>query len=156
MYVLKGFLPSLLLSQGKLFTSEVQTEPPMLEGQNVDMSVSHIKSPDYLLTVIRIYSVPLAGAQQQGIDPQVIVNIPDGLYAGSGVNTKASALAPKAVYNGGYEGKDILVRIANGGAGQSGLIGAWADAFIKHCVEDHKFEPFLVRSQFLRYLIPFT
>ncbi|KAF9459273.1 hypothetical protein BDZ94DRAFT_1172016 [Collybia nuda] len=78
------------------------------------------------------------------MNQEAIVQIPDGLYAGSGVLTKNSALAPKAIYDGGYDGKDILVRIANGGAGQSGLIGAWADGFIKHCVEFHKFAPFRI------------
>jgi len=48
------------------------------------------------------------------------------------------------VYDGGLGGKDIRLRIANGGAGQSGLIGAWADAFIQYC---HKkgIAPFKVR-----------
>lgn len=80
---------------------------------------------------------------------EAIVQIPDGLYAGSGVTTKNSTIVPKAIYDGGYpDAKDILVRIANGGAGQSGLIGAWADAFIQHCVEFHKFPAFRVRSWF--------
>jgi hypothetical protein len=50
---------------------------------------------------------------------------------GAGVNTTV-ALAPQAVYDGGYArvGQDIKLQVANGGAGQSGLIGAWADAFI--------------------------
>ncbi|KAJ3971099.1 hypothetical protein EV361DRAFT_868744 [Lentinula raphanica] len=62
----------------------------------------------------------------------------------------ASPLTPTKTYNGGYkEAKDIRLRLANGGAGQSGLIGAFADAFVKWCVEgseesDSKEAPFLV------------
>ncbi|KAF9524918.1 hypothetical protein CPB83DRAFT_741595, partial [Crepidotus variabilis] len=47
-----------------------------------------------------------------------------------------------AVYNGGYSNaskRGICLRISNGGAGQTGLIQAWADAFIQHrvaCGED--------------------
>ncbi|KAI9571747.1 hypothetical protein HD554DRAFT_2213768 [Boletus coccyginus] len=45
----------------------------------------------------------------------------------------ADTLEPQAVYDGGLGGTDIRLRIGNGGAGQSGLIGAWADAFIQYC-----------------------
>ncbi|KAG5637568.1 hypothetical protein H0H81_004145 [Sphagnurus paluster] len=52
---------------------------------------------------------------------------------------------PRATYNGGYpEATEIRLRIANGGAGQSGLIGAWADAFIQHCVKNLGWKPFKV------------
>jgi len=55
-----------------------------------------------------------------------------------------ASVTPQAVYNGGYtDAKDIYLKIANGGAGQSGLIGAWADAFIKYRVNNGS-EPFLV------------
>lgn len=95
-------------------------------------------------THIPAFSVPNVETNQEAI-----VQIPDGLYAGSGVTTKNSTIVPKAIYDGGYsDAKDILVRIANGGAGQSGLIGAWADAFIQHCVEFHKFPAFRVRYGF--------
>jgi hypothetical protein len=57
-------------------------------------------------------------------------------------------VAPHAVYDGGYHmtahGQNVRLRIGNGGAGQSGLIGAWANAFIEHCVTDLGFEPFQV------------
>ncbi|KAG6910327.1 hypothetical protein DXG01_011395 [Tephrocybe rancida] len=54
-----------------------------------------------------------------------------------------TGLQPQATYNGNYtEATDIRLRIANGGAGQSGLIGAWADAFIKYCVETRSITPF--------------
>ncbi|KAG6819113.1 hypothetical protein H0H93_015358 [Arthromyces matolae] len=54
-------------------------------------------------------------------------------------------LKPRAIYSGGYDtAKEIKLRIANGGAGQSGLIGAWADAFIKYAVETLNLDPFLV------------
>ncbi|KAJ3717251.1 hypothetical protein DFJ43DRAFT_1006509 [Lentinula guzmanii] len=50
--------------------------------------------------------------------------------------TSESPLTPTRTYNGGYtEAKDIRLRLANGGAGQSGLIGAFANAFVKSCVE---------------------
>ncbi|KAJ3785313.1 hypothetical protein GGU10DRAFT_395247 [Lentinula aff. detonsa] len=49
--------------------------------------------------------------------------------------TSESPLTPTRTYNGGYtEAKDIRLRLANGGAGQSGLIGAFANAFVKWCV----------------------
>ncbi|EAQ85251.1 hypothetical protein CHGG_09265 [Chaetomium globosum CBS 148.51] len=55
-----------------------------------------------------------------------------------------AALNPAAVYDGGY-GNDssILLGIGNGGAGQSGLIKALADAFIEQKVSNGS-EPFRV------------
>lgn len=44
---------------------------------------------------------------------------------------------PHAIYNGGYENakvQGVRLRIANGGAGQTGLIRAWADKFIQDMV----------------------
>ena len=44
---------------------------------------------------------------------------------------------PHAVYDGGYENakiQGVRLRIANGGAGQIGLIRAWADGFIQYMV----------------------
>lgn len=52
---------------------------------------------------------------------------------GSGVGIADTSIQPQAVYDGGLGGKEIRLRIANGGAGQSGLIGAWANAFIQYC-----------------------
>ncbi|KAF9005233.1 hypothetical protein BDQ17DRAFT_1390074 [Cyathus striatus] len=73
------------------------------------------------------------------------VKIPDGLYTNAGISQPSSFLAPQKTYNGDYDdAKDIRLRIANGGAGQSGLIGAWANAFIKYCVEKKGEKPFLV------------
>ncbi|KAF8876583.1 hypothetical protein BD779DRAFT_1560205 [Infundibulicybe gibba] len=66
--------------------------------------------------------------------------------ASADASTKAE-LKPQEVYDGGYGhsgGQPIAVRIANGGAGQSGLIGAWANAFIKYMVEKTSCAPFLV------------
>ncbi|PNY24000.1 3-methyl-2-oxobutanoate dehydrogenase [lipoamide] kinase, mitochondrial [Tolypocladium capitatum] len=51
--------------------------------------------------------------------------------------TTCSAVDPAAVYDGGFRNSTnstIQLRIGNGGAGQSGLIGALADAFIKQSV----------------------
>jgi len=45
-----------------------------------------------------------------------------------------SSVAPAAVYNGSYANaheQGVYLRIGNGGAGQSGLIRALADAFIQ-------------------------
>ncbi|KAF9448069.1 hypothetical protein P691DRAFT_818191 [Macrolepiota fuliginosa MF-IS2] len=43
------------------------------------------------------------------------------------------------------EPKDkVGLRIANGGAGQAGLIGAWADSFINYMVQRRRIEPFIV------------
>ncbi|KAF8134245.1 hypothetical protein EV363DRAFT_1429857 [Boletus edulis] len=60
-----------------------------------------------------------------------------------GCCTGNSTIQPTAVYDGGLGGKDIRLRIGNGGAGQSGLIGAWANAFIQYC-NKQSVEPFLV------------
>ncbi|KAJ3859808.1 hypothetical protein EV359DRAFT_75473 [Lentinula novae-zelandiae] len=50
--------------------------------------------------------------------------------------SSSNPLVPTKTYNGGYtDAKEIRLRIANGGAGQSGLVGALADAFVKWCVE---------------------
>ncbi|KAK2733176.1 hypothetical protein FQN55_003714 [Onygenales sp. PD_40] len=46
------------------------------------------------------------------------------------------AVEPAAVYDGGFGDKgDILLKIGNGGAGQSGLVKELADAFIKQSVK---------------------
>lgn len=79
------------------------------------------------------------------------VSLPNGLYTSVGTLPVSSGLAPQAVYNGGYtSARDIGVRIANGGAGQSGLIGAWANAFIQYSVSQGH-QPFLVRAQRSHY-----
>lgn len=65
------------------------------------------------------------------------------INAGSGL----SSLKPQATYNGGYaDAKTVRLRLANGGAGQAGLIGAFADAFIQWRVTQFKEDPFLVRT----------
>ena len=54
---------------------------------------------------------------------------------------------PHEVYDGGYENakiQGVRLRIANGGAGQTGLIRAWADGFIQHMVSKGM-PPFEVR-----------
>ncbi|KAI9925794.1 hypothetical protein ASPWEDRAFT_29607 [Aspergillus wentii DTO 134E9] len=50
----------------------------------------------------------------------------------------AMAVDPAAIYNGGFNSSSstVQLRIGNGGAGQSGLIGVLADAFIKASVKN--------------------
>ncbi|KAG7095013.1 hypothetical protein E1B28_005808 [Marasmius oreades] len=68
-------------------------------------------------------------------------------------------LSPGAIYNGGYpSAKEVRLRIANGGAGQSGLVEAFANAYIQFSVETKGVKPFLVAwylgdtTQSLQYL----
>ncbi|EEB92392.1 hypothetical protein MPER_09107, partial [Moniliophthora perniciosa FA553] len=64
---------------------------------------------------------------------------------GPSASTSAVALLPQAVYDDGYkDAEDVSLRIGNGGAGQSGLVGAFAGAFIKYCVEEKGMKPFKV------------
>ena len=54
---------------------------------------------------------------------------------------------PREIYDGGYENakiQGVRLRIANGGAGQTGLIRAWADRFIQYMVSEGM-PPFEVR-----------
>ncbi|KIJ38186.1 hypothetical protein M422DRAFT_176923 [Sphaerobolus stellatus SS14] len=57
-----------------------------------------------------------------------------------------SQLLPQEVYNGSHPvvGQQIKLKIGNGGAGQSGLIGEWANAFIDYCTQEKKMESFSV------------
>ncbi|KAH6665997.1 putative extracellular tungstate binding protein [Halenospora varia] len=51
----------------------------------------------------------------------------------------ALAIEPEAIYNGGFNttgNSSILLKIGNGGAGQSGLIKALADAFVNDSVSN--------------------
>jgi len=62
------------------------------------------------------------------------------------LTSSAQSVNPYAIYDGGYPGsqrRGICIRIANGGAGQAGLIKAWADAFVKEMVARGS-EPFQV------------
>ncbi|PBK70271.1 hypothetical protein ARMSODRAFT_132431 [Armillaria solidipes] len=79
--------------------------------------------------------------------------------SGPVASAHSSPLTPQATYNGGYSSATtVRLRVANGGAGQAGLIGAFADAFIKWRVESFKEEPFKVEwylgdtTQSLSYL----
>ncbi|KAK7062718.1 hypothetical protein VNI00_000206 [Paramarasmius palmivorus] len=65
---------------------------------------------------------------------------------GPAASTTASALLPQATYDGGFPSTadtPIRLRIGNGGAGQSGLVGAFADAFIQWAVKEKGVDPFL-------------
>ena len=76
------------------------------------------------------------------------LKVPDGLLVGSGGGVADASIGPQVEYDGGLGGKEIRLRIANGGAGQSGLIGAWADAFIQYCYKGG-IAPFKVRPYLL-------
>ncbi|OGE50191.1 hypothetical protein PENARI_c018G00572 [Penicillium arizonense] len=59
------------------------------------------------------------------------------LIQGVALATSAYAVDPAAVYSGGYtSSSDVLLRIGNGGAGQSGLIEILANEFIKSSVSN--------------------
>ncbi|KAF8806776.1 hypothetical protein BYT27DRAFT_7100588 [Phlegmacium glaucopus] len=63
-----------------------------------------------------------------------LTNSPSVTPAASGPTIST---APRAIYNGGYENANfqgVRLRIANGGAGQTGFIRAWADEFIQYMV----------------------
>jgi ribosome biogenesis protein BMS1 len=64
--------------------------------------------------------------EEPGIDPGKVID--PGKSSSTGVQ-------PEEVYDGGYpNATQILLRIGNGGAGQSGLVKALSDAFIKYKV----------------------
>lgn len=59
----------------------------------------------------------------------------------------SGGIKPRAVYFGNYPNTDknkVGLRISNGAAGQTGLIGAWADSFINYMVQRKNHEPFVV------------
>jgi hypothetical protein len=63
------------------------------------------------------------------------------------VAATACMVSGQATYNGGYtDATQVRLRIGNGGAGQSGLIGAWANAFIQYMVQKNGTQPFLVSA----------
>jgi len=45
---------------------------------------------------------------------------------------------PTAIYKGSHDSDDVRLRIGNGGAGQSGLVGALANTFIDYQVSQGK------------------
>ncbi|PPQ79459.1 hypothetical protein CVT25_002621 [Psilocybe cyanescens] len=66
----------------------------------------------------------------------------------AGILTPILRSKPSAIYDGGYreraQRRGVCLRIANGGAGQTGLIQAWANAFIRYMVTHKGVEPFQV------------
>ena len=60
----------------------------------------------------------------------------------------STGLRPQEIYDGGYSNDSarMKLRIACGGAGQSGLIGLWATAFIRYMVDSRGVEPFTVST----------
>jgi hypothetical protein len=76
-------------------------------------------------------------------------NGPSSSTPGKTNTTSTSPVAPAAIYNGSYDSahqQGVYLRIGNGGAGQSGLIRALADAFIQFRVSEGD-APFEVRSK---------
>lgn len=71
----------------------------------------------------------------------------------AGIVTPATRSKPSAIYDGDYreraERRGVCLRIANGGAGQTGLIEAWANAFIRYMVIKKGVEPFQVSRQII-------
>lgn len=64
--------------------------------------------------------------------------------------TQGSPQPPQAVYDGGFpNAKDVRLRVSNGGAGQAGLIGKFADAFIQWRVSKGD-QPFKVCLWYMR------
>ena len=85
-------------------------------------------------------------------------NGPPSSAPGTTNTPSTSSVAPAAVYNGSYPNahqQGVFLRIGNGGAGQSGLIGALADAFIQFRVSQGD-PPFEVRYRRprLNFLLP--
>ena len=80
------------------------------------------------------------------------VDLPGTIIASTKEDESSGQSAtPYAIYDGGFPDAQrggICIRIANGGAGQSGLIKAWADAFIQDMVS-HGSEPFQVIKIYL-------
>ena len=63
-------------------------------------------------------------------------------------------IPPRAIYDGGFDtaaARGVCLRIANGGAGQTGFIQAWADAFIQHMVAQGE-KPFQVRGSLISHI----
>jgi hypothetical protein len=117
----------------------------------VERSPSSLPVRLFLITSVPhltvVYSTPKI--HHGGSSAPHAVQVPNGLYASSGTSTPGVSIAPQEIYNGGYtNAKDVRLRIANGGAGQSGLIRAWADAFIRFMVKVRHVQPFLVSTCF--------
>ena len=80
----------------------------------------------------------------------VYVNLPRNFVGSTKANrpptSNGQSATPYAIYDGGFvdaQKRGVCIRIANGGAGQAGLIKAWADAFITVMVARGS-EPFQV------------
>ena len=90
-----------------------------------------------------------------------VVSLDDNAYRSCAANVTLSSVStpvlstPHEIYDGGYahaSERGVLVRIANGTAGQVGLLRAWADSFIQHMVDKGE-APFQVRVSFSTILI---
>ena len=90
-----------------------------------------------------------------------VVSLDDNTYRSCAAKVTLSSVStpvlstPHEIYDGGYayaSERGVLVRIANGTAGQVGLLRAWADSFIQHMVDKGE-APFQVRVSFSTILI---
>ncbi|KAJ3533703.1 hypothetical protein NMY22_g7226 [Coprinellus aureogranulatus] len=77
---------------------------------------------------------------------QTLLSVPaQGSFPEIGIPSSPSVPQPQEVYNGGFaNASTIRLRIASGGAGQTGLVREWANAFIQHLVQTHGYEPFQI------------
>ncbi|GLB40857.1 putative PBP superfamily domain containing protein [Lyophyllum shimeji] len=98
-----------------------------------------------VLVVVAFYFSGTLGAQSKARDVDVATGARDDRLLSRAAAAANDTLVPQATYDGGYSNAtEIRLRIANGGAGQSGLIGAWADAFIQYSVQKLGQKPFKV------------
>ncbi|KAF7309448.1 hypothetical protein MIND_00315600 [Mycena indigotica] len=103
--------------------------------------------PQFVMVVVLAFFLALVSAANQRVLAQS--NHPKASNVSTPIMTgvDTTSLSPAAVYNGSYTFADtshIRLRIANGGAGQSGLVQALGDAFIDYMVKTQKVAPFQV------------
>lgn len=99
----------------------------------------------------RPHIVPSASLAKFGLPAEFphAIPIPVGHYAEHAAPA-GSMLLPQEIYHGSKVVKDapLKLRIANGAAGQSGLIRELARVFIDYCTKQLNYAPFTVCSYF--------
>ncbi|KAI9571744.1 hypothetical protein HD554DRAFT_2312053 [Boletus coccyginus] len=124
----QGFTPMCLLTcrkdRAEAFDGRLQAAILNLSQSSIDIKL--LESSYGVLDEFTHFASAIPGSSSA-------LKVPDGLLVGSGVCIADASIQPQAEYDGGLGGTEIRLRIGNGGAGQSGLIGAWADAFIQYC-----------------------